>query len=204
MYDFLIWSPNLGHTRPICICNILNFNLQLAIQTYPSQRPLFRKIYQICIACVIYSCNPAPRFELWNVCLYVYLFTCLHHGTVYKSGSLSTREVHFKNFESLSSPFYIAWGRILGRNWGISLKSFPPCLHHGTVYKSGSLSIRKVHFKNFESLSSPFFIAWGQILGRNWGNSLKSFPPFYSQSHLLTDSPPPPSRAKVVWNWFVM
>ncbi len=77
IYDLLIWSQNPGHTRPICICNILNFNLQLVIQTYPSQRPLFRKNikYCVCIACVIYSCSPAPKCELW---MFVYMFTCLH------------------------------------------------------------------------------------------------------------------------------
>ncbi len=35
---------------------------------------------------------------------------------------------------------------------------------------------------------------WGRILGRKWYKSLKSFPPCYSQSPLLTDftHPPPP------------
>jgi hypothetical protein len=31
----------------------------------------------------------------------------------------------------------------------------------------------------------------GRILGRNWDKSLKSFPPCYSQSPLLTDFTPP-------------
>ncbi len=43
----------------------------------------------------------------------------------------------------------------------------------------------------------------GRILGRNWDKSLKSFPPSYSQSPLLTDfTPPLPPTfwAKVVLN----
>ncbi len=32
--------------------------------------------------------------------------------------------------------------------------------------------------------------SWGRILGRNWDKSLKSFPPCYSQSPLLTDFTP--------------
>ena len=40
--------------------------------------------------------------------------------------------------------------------------------------------------------------ARGQILGRNWDKSLKSFPPCYSQSPLLTDFTPP--EKKVVCN----
>jgi hypothetical protein len=32
----------------------------------------------------------------------------------------------------------------------------------------------------------------GRILGRNWDKSLRSFPPCYSQSHLLMDFAPPP------------
>ncbi len=36
----------------------------------------------------------------------------------------------------------------------------------------------------------------GRILGRNWDKSLKSFPPCYSQSPLVTDFiPPPPSKS---------
>ncbi len=35
----------------------------------------------------------------------------------------------------------------------------------------------------------------GRILRRNWDNSFKSFPPCYSQSPLLTDYPPPPSKS---------
>jgi hypothetical protein len=36
----------------------------------------------------------------------------------------------------------------------------------------------------------------GRILGRNWDKGLKSFPPFYSQSPLLTDILPPPPLSK--------
>jgi hypothetical protein len=36
----------------------------------------------------------------------------------------------------------------------------------------------------------------GQILGRNWDKSPKSFPPCYSQSPLLTDFIPLPSLSK--------
>jgi hypothetical protein len=34
----------------------------------------------------------------------------------------------------------------------------------------------------------------GRILGRNWDKNLKSFPPFYSQSPLLTDFTPPEQK----------
>ncbi len=44
----------------------------------------------------------------------------------------------------------------------------------------------------------------GRILGRNWDKSLKSFPPCYSQSPLLTPSPPSLIEQKLFWNWFVM
>ncbi len=40
-----------------------------------------------------------------------------------------------------------------------------------------------------------YFYSRGRILGRNWGKSLKSFPPCYSQSPLLTDFTPPPHPA---------
>jgi hypothetical protein len=40
----------------------------------------------------------------------------------------------------------------------------------------------------------PRFETRGRNLGRNWDKSLKSFPPCYSQSPLLTDSPPPPTK----------
>ncbi len=36
----------------------------------------------------------------------------------------------------------------------------------------------------------------GRILGRNWDKSLKSFPPCYSQSPLLTDFTPHPPLSK--------
>ncbi len=36
--------------------------------------------------------------------------------------------------------------------------------------------------------------SWGRILGRNWYENLKSFPPCYSQSPLLTDFTPPPPK----------
>ncbi len=39
----------------------------------------------------------------------------------------------------------------------------------------------------------------GRILGRNWDKSLKSVPPCYSQSPLLTEFSPPPSLEK---KWF--
>jgi hypothetical protein len=45
--------------------------------------------------------------------------------------------------------------------------------------------------------------ARGRILGHYWDKSLKSFPPCYSQSPLLTDLPPlPPSKSglKLVCN----
>jgi hypothetical protein len=42
-----------------------------------------------------------------------------------------------------------------------------------------------------------------RILGRNWDNSLKSFPRF-SQSPLLTDFTPSPLEQKWVWSWFIM
>jgi hypothetical protein len=38
----------------------------------------------------------------------------------------------------------------------------------------------------------------GRILGRNWHESLKSFPPCYAQSPLLTDFTPPTLEQKVV------
>ncbi len=38
----------------------------------------------------------------------------------------------------------------------------------------------------------------GRILGRNWDKSLQSFPPCYSQSHLLLDFTPPPPLSKGV------
>jgi hypothetical protein len=42
-----------------------------------------------------------------------------------------------------------------------------------------------------------YTVNWGRILGRNWGKSLRSFPPCYSQSPLLTDfTPPPPPPSK--------
>jgi hypothetical protein len=37
---------------------------------------------------------------------------------------------------------------------------------------------------------------WGRILGRNWGKILKSFPPCYLQSPLLTDFTPLPPLSK--------
>ncbi len=37
-----------------------------------------------------------------------------------------------------------------------------------------------------------------RILGRNWDKSLKIFPPYYSQSPLLTGFTPPPLENK----WF--
>ncbi len=50
------------------------------------------------------------------------------------------------------------------------------------------------------------YVPWGQILGRNWKKSFKSYPPCYSQSPLLMNFTPfIPPRAKVVLkNWFVM
>ncbi len=45
-------------------------------------------------------------------------------------------------------------------------------------------------------------LCWGRI-GRNWDNSLQSFPPCYAQSLLLMDFNPHP-RAKVGWNLFVI
>jgi hypothetical protein len=48
---------------------------------------------------------------------------------------------------------------------------------------------------------------WGRILGRNWDKSLKSFPPRYSQSPLLTDlNPPSPSKGdfKLVCNLSIL
>ncbi len=37
----------------------------------------------------------------------------------------------------------------------------------------------------------------GRIVGRNWDDSLKNFPPCYSQSTLLMDfTPPPPCKRK--------
>ncbi len=43
------------------------------------------------------------------------------------------------------------------------------------------------------------FVFWGRIHGRNCDKSLKSFPPCYSQSPLLTDftplPPPPPGKS---------
>ncbi len=48
----------------------------------------------------------------------------------------------------------------------------------------------------------------GRILGSNWYQSLKSFPPCYYQSPLLTDPPPPPERqimsrnlSEIVYSW---
>jgi hypothetical protein len=38
----------------------------------------------------------------------------------------------------------------------------------------------------------------GRILGRNWDESLKSFPLCYAQSPLLTDFTPPTLEQKVV------
>jgi hypothetical protein len=40
------------------------------------------------------------------------------------------------------------------------------------------------------------------VIGTN--NSLKSFPPCYSQSPQLTDIPSPPPLPGVFWNWFIM
>jgi hypothetical protein len=39
----------------------------------------------------------------------------------------------------------------------------------------------------------------GRILGRNWDKKLKSFPPYYSQSLLLTDLVPPPLPILLKW-----
>jgi hypothetical protein len=56
------------------------------------------------------------------------------------------------------------------------------------------------HWMYAKNWSSP--ICRGLILGRNWDKSLKSFPPCYSQSSLLTGIllplPPPPPEQK----WF--
>ncbi len=54
------------------------------------------------------------------------------------------------------------------------------------------------------SWHSYFTLYRGRILGRNWDKSLKSLPPCYSQSPLLTNFTPPSPWSKVVWNWFVM
>jgi|LakMenE01Jun11ns_1017448.scaffolds.fasta_scaffold8432406_1 hypothetical protein len=50
---------------------------------------------------------------------------------------------------------------------------------------------------------NPSYANRGRILGRNWDTILKSFPPCYSQSPLLTDLLPPPlskSGLKLVCN----
>jgi hypothetical protein len=40
----------------------------------------------------------------------------------------------------------------------------------------------------------PGFGYRGRILGHNWNNSFRSFPPCYLKSPLITDPPPPPSK----------
>ncbi len=52
------------------------------------------------------------------------------------------------------------------------------------------------HFGYYSLLIESFFFS-GRILRRNWDKSLKSFPPCYSQSPLLTDFTPPPEQ-----KWF--
>jgi hypothetical protein len=53
-------------------------------------------------------------------------------------------------------------------------------------------------FKNVKPCDQELYR--GRILGCNWDKSLKSFPPCYSQSHLLAGSP----EQKWVWNWLLM
>ncbi len=50
-----------------------------------------------------------------------------------------------------------------------------------------------------ESGASFLCVNRDRILVRNWDKALQSFPPCYTQSPLLTDSPSP-----LGWNWFVM
>jgi hypothetical protein len=58
---------------------------------------------------------------------------------------------------------------------------------------------RKVPYTMFLLDTASGNLFGGRILGRNWNKSLKSFPPCYSQSPLLTVyyPTPPPTRAKV-------
>jgi hypothetical protein len=46
-------------------------------------------------------------------------------------------------------------------------------------------------------------LSWGRILGRNWDISLKSFPPCYLQSTLLTNCTHPPYWAKLVFKHWI-
>ncbi len=79
-----------------------------------------------------------------------------------------------------SCPLYR--GRILGRNWNKSLKSFPPCYSQSPIL-TGSLQISFVLCNR--KVCKPTVQRPNSWTG-NWNKSLKSFPPCYSQSPLLT------------------
>jgi hypothetical protein len=55
----------------------------------------------------------------------------------------------------------------------------------------------KFFYNYYYCCSCPMIMYRGRILGRNWDKSLRSFPPCFSQSSLLTDfTPHPPSERK--------
>jgi hypothetical protein len=76
-------------------------------------------------------------------------------------------------------------------------------LYGSSLPKDSPILQKKLQRWDFRLLPFVLWLTRGRILGHNCNKSLKSFPPCYSQSLLLTDfTPPPLSPTHLEQKWF--
>ncbi len=73
----------------------------------------------------------------------------------------------------LSKGYATAWGRILGRNWDNSLKSFPPCYSQSPLQLCLEISISS----NSRNLLQFLYFSYCTLKRRNEENLIETIPP---------------------------